>query len=501
MRMRSWYVLVVTLYIVCATALAANKLPWVDEAWYASPAINALRTGSFGTPNFWMIGLPGVRSYTYWEMPGFIMSLVPWLAVFGTSLAAARAFTIVLGGAVLFVWERTLAAMGWPVPARGVALLLMAAEDLFLLDATYARSDMLSLLFMVSALCSYVRLREANFRMALLASQAFAVAAGLVHPNAGLLSLVALAVLAWPDRRRFRLDVAPLLMLPYVIGALLWGAYISQAPELWIAQLSRNSANRFLGNVNPIAVVIDEVVKRYLTAFGWGPHTAGTPRLVALKGIVLALWVAGVVGCCGSAAIRKDVWVRRLLLVLLASFLFFAFFENKHTTYYLIWFVPTYSALAGRWVHVFSSQGGWRRSLAVSLCLGALAVSLAAAAQKTRRHLGMQQYWQVVEHLRTRSALGPIAASVEFGFALGFGPGALVDDISLGTWSRIGPRTVVVGLRYDEYMPIPKVPISQDVHEAAAWLRSDCVIGMRNSDYRVYHCPERVLPSRDGPIP
>ena len=478
---------IVATYLALAAIVATNKLPWCDEGWYGAPAANLALTGSFGTPAFYDDKLPGVREYTSWEMPGFILLLAGWFKVAGVGLLQARTLTVVLGAVFLAIWAGVLSRLGAPLRVRALAIALIGVDYFFVLDATYARSDMLSLVFMGASLLTYLALRDTRLTLGIATGCAFAVATGLTHPNAGLLTLLALGVLAGRDRHRLQWHHGLVAATPFFVGAALWAAYIAMAPEFFVGQFSQNASNRFAAILHPVAAAIEEL-GRYQLAFGLGDHSAGTPAYVAVKAVIPIAWLAAVIGCLSRPSLRRQP-VTQVLLAILGLFVFYyTFLEGTRTTYYLVWLVPIYSSIVALWAAAGWSDRGLRRYAAAGLVCVVMAVQGAASLAKARQHHGMQPFDEVVSYLRSTSASQPFTASIEFGYAFGFLSRAYVDDVSLGLWSGTPTRYVVVDERYRAYLPEPRVPVRPDVLAAGRRLRERCAAVLDVTFYTVYQC-------------
>ena len=475
-------------YAVLAAIVALNKLPWCDEGWYGAPALNLARNGSMGTPNFYYIKLPGIIDYTYWEMPGFIVVLAAWFKAVGGGLLQARALTCILGAGVLVSWSMILRRLGANAWERAVATALIATDQFFILDATYARADMQSLLLLSAALWLYLRHREASFTRAIVLANVAVAAAALTHPNAGLLALAALCVLAVPDIRRMRWYDLPLCAVPYIVGGALWWLYIRQAPDLFAAQFSANAGGRFNAVLSPIESIRSEVSRRYLLAFGLGAHSSGTPRLVVLKAAGLVAWACAVVACLTMRALRARTVTRVLLGWLAIGVLYLTFFEGTRTTTYLIWVVPMFSGLVALWCVYEWEHRSWRRWPVTAIVALGMAVQGGTSLAKARLQWGMGPFHEAVNYLQAQGAGQPIVASIEFGYVLGFAPGAFYDDVSLGAWSGINPSYVVLEDRYREWLPEPRGKVPDEVHAAARKLASSCAPTFDNTYYTIYRC-------------
>ncbi len=492
-------------YAVLAGIVAFNKLPWCDEGWYGAPALNLVKNGSMGTPNFYYVRLPGIIDYTYWEMPGFILVLAAWFKAVGGGLLQARALTCILGAGVLVLWSLILRRLGATVWERALAMALIATDQFFILDATYARADMQSLGLLAATVWLYLRYRDQSATKAIVLANIAVAAAALTHPNAGLLALAALFVVALPDIRRLRWYALPLSALPYVIGGALWWLYIRQAPDLFAAQFSANAGGRFNAILNPLASIWSEITRRYLLAFGLGAHSSGTPKLVVLKAAGLVAWVCGVLACLLVRSLRERHLTRVLLGWLAIDVLYLTFFEGTRTTTYLIWLVPIFSALVGLWLVHEWQERSFRRWPAAAIVALAMAVQGGSSLAKARLQWGMRPFHEAVQYLQAQGRDRPIVASIEFGYVLGFTPGAFYDDVSLGAWSRIQPGYVVLEDRYREWLPSPRGKVPEEVRAAGRKLTSRCAPTFANTYYTIYRCQDatgdREPPATDGRVP
>ena len=63
----------VLIYFALAIGNGMHARPWIDEAWYGTPAMTLVTSGYMGTPCFdgKTYGLPGVDRHAYWIMPVF----------------------------------------------------------------------------------------------------------------------------------------------------------------------------------------------------------------------------------------------------------------------------------------------------------------------------------------------------------------------------------------------------------------------------------------------
>src|SRR5205823_3720809 len=94
------------LFLVLAVGTLRTLRPWVDEAWYGTPAWTLVEKGYMGTPSLDVapLGMLRIERYAYWIMPGYPLVLAAWLRVAPFTLSALRVPSIVfvLAGIVGF---------------------------------------------------------------------------------------------------------------------------------------------------------------------------------------------------------------------------------------------------------------------------------------------------------------------------------------------------------------------------------------------------------------
>src|SRR4029077_13038964 len=121
---------------------------------------------------------------------------------------------------------------------------LLATDFTFLWGAGVGRMDMMCEASGLGGIAAFLWLREKNLFWAILAGHAGVAAAGLAHPMAlgAFAGLIALTL--YYDRRRIRIAHVAVAAVPYLVGAVAWGAYIAKDPALFWAQFSTNVGNR-----------------------------------------------------------------------------------------------------------------------------------------------------------------------------------------------------------------------------------------------------------------
>src|ERR1022692_3881221 len=171
----SWGTLTIALvFIAFALALVFTKRPWVDEAWFAGPALDLVTRGKFGTLLLDPAGshlrlykadavLQGINEHTYWVMPIHLLQLAAWGKLFGFSVFSMRMPSLLWGGIALAsigLIVRRLYEGRW-APLIGAAVL--AVDFGFVNGSADARMDMTCAALGFAALAAYLSLREANF--------------------------------------------------------------------------------------------------------------------------------------------------------------------------------------------------------------------------------------------------------------------------------------------------------------------------------------------------
>ncbi len=98
--------IVIVLWIIAATAVAATRAPWSNEAWSANPAVTFVEHGYLGTQilESKKIWLQGVDQHLYWMMPMHSLVEAAWYRVVGFGLVRQRLLSVAFGAAALASW-------------------------------------------------------------------------------------------------------------------------------------------------------------------------------------------------------------------------------------------------------------------------------------------------------------------------------------------------------------------------------------------------------------
>jgi len=480
---------IVAVYLGLALASAALKAPWWDEAWFASPAWNLAQHGRMGTDVLVPGWREGIEQRTYWVMPLYLVTLAGWFKLVGFGLLRMRLLSVLAGLLALGSWfvvmwrvtdDRRVAFLAFALIAVGHASITLASEG---------RMDMMTAALSVAALAVYLSLRERNLEHATLAGHSLAAAAMLTHPN-GVLGFVGLALLAWMyDRPRLTPRLVALALAPYVVAALAWGAYIAQDPHSFVRQFFGNVEERGTGFGNLYEAIRGEVW-RYIGFYAFGPHWAETRFRILLRPVrdwpllVPIVYFAAAIACASVRELRRRPGIAALVVLAAVSATWLTLIDTHKRYYYLVYVVPLYTALAAV-VAVWAWDHAARLRDPIVLMLTAL---LATNLALDLRQMGSTPEWtgygEVVRYLQQHASPAQrVIGGAELAFGLGFDHG-LVDDSTLGYWSREKADWIVVGMRYKGHLSDPTEPAA--IRHYRERRLSECRPVLETRFYRLY---------------
>jgi len=447
---------ILLLFVVLAVLSAHVNLPGTDEAWFASPALNLITKGYFGTSvldptaAFRTNNLTGINQHTYWIVPLYPLVQAAWYRVVGFGLMHLRYLSAVWGLVALWAWYRILMAVCGDRRVATLALGLMAVDFTFVLAASWGRMDMMAAALGSAGLAAFLALRENHLIRAILVSQACVAGAGLSHPVAlgYFAGLVALTL--YSDWRRIRFPHVMAACVPYLVGAAGWGLYISQAPHDFILQFGGNAAARWIPLADPAALFRGQILERYWYMFGMAPDTRG---LSHLKVLILAAYAAGILGALWNREIRRHAGYRTLLVTGGATILAMMTVDGDPHYFYLIHFVLwliAFTAISGVWYWDRRSVPRW--ALAAVLALVVL-VQFATIGRRVSQRAYSTIYLKTTDYLKQHAtSQNIIMGSSELAFELGYVDN-LVDDHRLGFRSGKRPDFIVIdNNHYAEYI-------------------------------------------------
>ncbi|HKP86184.1 MAG TPA: glycosyltransferase family 39 protein [Blastocatellia bacterium] len=436
---------VVVLYLALSVGRSLTDGPGCDEGWFANPAFNLITNGRMATTVLEESNMKmttGLHQYTYWIMPANILAQAAWYKVVGFGLLSMRSLSVLFGLLALAAWFSIMKSLAGDKRIALLAVALIALDFAFVRTASTGRMDMMSAALNFAAWAVYLRTRERNLTLAILASQAVVVVSGLTHPN-GVMGLIGLVFLTLSfDRRDIRPHHFAIAATPYLIGGACYLLYVAQSFPLFFTQLSGNGGWRFWGLANPLGAIKLEMAERYLSLSAGGSSY--------LKLILVMAYAAGILGAIFTREIRERKGARALLIIAGLLFAYLTFLEGTKLYLYLIHIAPVYSALLALWIHhCWMTRRAPRWIIAPAVC-GLLLIHVAGSAYVIARDSYRNSYLPAVSFLNRSAARGAsITGSAELGFGLE-NYNTLLDDKYLGYYNGRKPDFIVVDTRYQE---------------------------------------------------
>lgn len=465
-------------------------MPWCDEAWFSSPALNLVTNGQMGTPVLdstavWNSrDLTLINRYTYWVMPLYSFSQSFWLRIFEFSLFTVRLYSVMWGLVALAVWWLVVRRLAGNPAVAFLTAALMAVDFTFLWGASVGRMDMMCEALGIGGIAVFLSLRERSLPLAVLLSHACVVAAGLAHPMAlgSCAALVALTLFF--DRTRIRLSTIGVAAIPYLVGAAGWGAYIAKNPAAFWIQFRGDATNRFISG-SLLRSLWSQTVERYLYMFGLSPDTHGLSRI---KILILALYVLGLVGAIRIARIPANRGYRALFLMWAVAVFIMSLADKEIHHFYLLHFLTPVIALFAVWLYSSWTSGAIPRWILAGLVGALVFVQLMVTGSRIAQNPYLNNYRTATAFLKKHArSQDQIFGSAELGFELGFFDGRLVDDFRLG--ARSGKRAEFLVLdqnRYQEWIPNLRQPEPAAYSYITNLLEHEFKLEYQNPAYRIY---------------
>jgi hypothetical protein len=424
----------VLIFLVLAVGTALTLRPNTDEGLFVDPAYTLATKGYMGSPALRdNLHLLRIEQHTYWIFPLDPIMVAAWYRVFGAGLFSMRSLSICFGllglGAVFVLIQR----LSKDVRIASLAVALTALDYFYIYGSSSGRMDIICAALGYTGLAAYMALRERSLALAIFVSQSLIVTSGMTHPNGFLYFMGLLFVILYFDRLRLSWRHLALAAIPYVIGAGLWGLYISQDPQAFLTQIRANArdADRFQGLRNPLLTLVREITVRYGTAYGFGPHSPGHAGPIFLKVLALFAYVAGIIAALSIPALRRKTEVRVLLALIGLYFFYLAIFDGQKAYYYLVHFIPMYAALLALFVFWLLAERKVKWIIVLLPLSFIVLVQLAGLAYRIRLNSYKNEYMPAVQYLQHNARESQlINADINFVFGLGF-PNNLVDDSHL----------------------------------------------------------------------
>ncbi len=213
--------------------------PWPDEALFADVSTNLLRHGRLAT-DLYADFFPAMRQHYYLTPPLYHALIAGWFGLFGVSLGALRAFSVLAAAGVVAVTFAIGRRVGLSRTSSLVPCVLLMLDAVFLRASLLGRMDMLALLFIL--LTVWLALGSVSndpgpaglrpSRRAFLLGLISALAA-LTHPIGAVAIVVSVAWAAWmmmarPEAQASAREVLLPVLLGIGLGFLPWTLYASR---------------------------------------------------------------------------------------------------------------------------------------------------------------------------------------------------------------------------------------------------------------------------------
>lgn len=455
-------------YAVMAIGIAMTRVPWVDEAWFAGPGINLVENGHMGTlvletdvtqsPFAPFVPLR-MNERTYWQPPLYFVAQGAWYKIFGASLVSLRLLSVAWGVVALLA---TFSLVRLLTRDDAVALLatgLAGVDFLFVNSAGVGRMDMMSVALALSAFASYLALRERSLPWALLTGHALVAASGMTHGN-GILALAGLLVLhVTYDLKKVNLRLVLTAAIPYVAGAIAWGAYILLDSEAFLTQFGTTLKSYPLGTLWDSLRQL--VVHQYMEPYGLSAESTPISRL---KMLILAAYVTGVVGVLVSP-LRRAHGVKTLTRLSAVYMVLLTFMIGHKTWSYAVWLLPFYTSLLSVWfIRCWRERIVRREVLGVALT-GLVALQIAICCNQIVKAPYLRNYLPAMDVVRKLDdGTGFIMGSAEIAFALGFSE-RVVDDPNLGFATGKEPSIIVMNDYYSGRIGLSERSANPGLHD------------------------------------
>lgn len=466
-----FYIAIAAIALVLSVGLAFGNAyaerPQIDEGMFASPALNLATKGFMGTTVMETQNSPLLRinQRTYWVMPMFLLNSALWIKLFGFSLLTVRSLSIVWGLIGMISWFFIMLKLSGDKRIALLTFVLIAFDYTFLNGAAMARMDMMSASLGFAAIASYLCLRERNLNLAILLSQSLVVLSGLTHSNGAIAFAGLLFVTLYFDRKGITWRHVVIALIPYLVGASVFGFWIMKDFAAFRAQFVDNAVmkGRLGGFRAPWMGVIREFTERYPHGYGLGARSEGHGGPVYLKSLILVAYAIGVVGALATPSIRRNRNYRALLILAGIYFLFMALLDGQKETPYLIHIIPIYMALLAVWLHWAWTTHLVPTPLIALGVIGLIGLQVGGAALRIKQDTYHKLYVPAIDFLKqnTNSQMTIMGTSA-LGFGLGF-PDNLLDDGRFGYASGKRPDIIVYAEESEQSMReaqffYPKLP-------------------------------------------
>ncbi len=479
-RMWFWAAIALLLFIALSAGFSLTRAPWWDEGVFADVALNFRTHGYLGSSTLYTHGYlewPDADHYTYWQFPFYLVTLGFWLHIVPFAIQWIRALSVLWGCIYVCCWFLIGRALSRNERIALLVASMVALDYACIAAGSDGRMDMMCAALGQCGLAAYLCLRESHWNWAITLAGIFGAASLFCHPM-GIVTNASIGAIVLMDWRRIRWAAIPTASLPYLIGGALWLRYISQAPDIFLAQTRAASSYRIIGIGSTLRNIGNDLYSRYFSFYFSNLH-----GINKLKAASLVFAVVGTVALAANRRLRTKPLGRVVLLLACTAYIGVALIDNQKFPLYFIYSMPFMTACGAVWVSDSWQRGGLWKWISAGLLACAVGATICGFSYKIYENDYAHLYNPAVAAVRASLPPGGLVmGGSELGFALGFGPN-LVDDRYLGYFSGRTPD-VFVENQYYGAMGGPR--LTQAWSSSRDKLRRLYHLTFENELYRVY---------------
>jgi len=436
----------VAVFLILSIGYARTKKPWLDEGLNASAAYSLVAHGQFAIPQLEESGMtitaqiPLIQHYCYIYGPDYLFAAAAWMKIFGYGLIQIRMFSIMWGLLALAAWFRIIERLAQDRFAAVLAVVLLAVNYQFIVEAANGRFDMMCASLGSLAIAAYVEFREKNLRKAILLGVLGAAAAFFTHPMGLLYGAALIWMMICLDLRRLRPIHAVWFAAPwafFIIAVLLW---MSPHRRIANAQFSAATQARWSGLANPLVSVMTDATQRYLVFFLTGVGV-GVARL---KVFILVFHVFLIGLALLSHEVRKSVAFRALAPPLLIVYCGVALLDSMKWPYYMLHTFLFASAIAA--ITVARLRKTSLRPAVGVAAAALLLVEIGGMAAKIRENSSTRQFAPTIAYIQAHTSPSDyVEGEMSLNFGLGYSNPGFHMDNRMGYYTGVRPAMIVTG--------------------------------------------------------
>lgn len=483
--MRPTVLIAAAAFLVLSIGYARTKKPWLDEGLNASAAYSLVAHGQFAIPQLEESGMtitariPDIQHYCYIYGPDYLFAAAAWMKVFGYGLMQIRMFSIMWALLAMAAWFKIIERLTQDRFAAALAVVLLAVNYQFIVEAANGRFDMMCASLGSIALAAYLEFREKNLNQALFLGALGAAAAFFTHPMGLLYGAALLWVIIYLDLRRLRPVHALWLAAPWILFIVAVMAWMAPHRAIANAQFSAATHARWSGLANPLVSLLTDATQRYFYFF-WPVAGGGAARLKVLI-LVLHLLLIGI--ALLSRDVRNSIAFRALAPCLLIVYCGVALLDSMKWPYYMLHTFLFASAVAA--ITAARLRSAPLRPLVGAAVAALLVVEAGGMAAKIRENSYGRQFTPTIEYIRTHSSPSDyVEGEMALNFGLGYSDSGFHMDNRMGYYTGVKPALIVTGEFADiDYFRAHEPPVYVFIRHR---LDDEYRLAAQFGDYKIY---------------